>query len=302
MRLLSVLAILVAACGHEELDFDLPDGGGSNSQHSAGSSTQVRCSGSASSCRESMNAAEDDQGSRDVTGGDASAASSGAAAAGTGGNNAPDQGVGQAKPYQDDPHGYPTGPGQLAASCAHGQSFAEVCGNDIDEDCDGTVDEYPGIGAPCRSGCGEGIYVCSTSSYALLCQGCNHELPAPCGDGFHGSDEECDPNAPFEEAGVTCTQTCERPLFIRCVDAGFAHPERCDELHVCNERIGACMPVVGPRQPRCPQLRIEGNSSGDQFYPMLETEGGECWVTCSESQQCPSSLSECYMGFCAVPF
>ena len=86
------------------------------------------------------------------------------------------------------------------------------------------------------------------------------------------------------------------------MDAGVAHPELLRRLHVCDEHIGACMPVIGPRQPRCPQLPIEGSATDDEFYPMLETENGECWVTCSESDQCPSSLSECYMGFCAVPF
>ena len=127
-------------------------------------------------------------------------------------------------------------------------------------------------------------------------------VPAPCGDGILGSDEECDPNAPSEQAGITCTLTCERPLFIRCVDAGIAYAERCDDLHVCNERLGACMPLLSTRQPRCPRLPVEGDATGSRFYPMLEMENGECWVTCSESAQCPSSLSDCYMGFCAVPF
>jgi hypothetical protein len=303
MRLITVLSLLLAACGHERLDFALPDGGHSDGDAGARSARSVGCAGGAS-CRESSDPTVLGRGSPD----DASPAGSdgGAASAeGTGTHSAPDQQTAQAERYQDDPRGYPTGPGQHAAYCAQGQSFEEVCGNDIDDDCDGTVDEYPGIGAPCMSGCGEGIYVCSAATNALLCRGapgCVNAVPAPCGDGFVGSDEECDPHAPSETPGVTCTLTCNRPLFVACVQAGVAFPELCDDLHVCNERIGACVPVIGPRQRRCPQLRIEGSAAEDEFYPMLEVENGECWVTCSESEQCPSSLSECYMGFCVVPF
>jgi hypothetical protein len=58
--------------------------------------------------------------------------------------------------------------------------------------------------------------------------------------------------------------------------------------------------VLGPGQLRCPKIPIEG-SSGGAFYPMLETEGAECWITCTKSEQCPSVLSDCYMAFCVVP-
>ena len=305
---LTALMILLAACGHEQLDFALPDGGHSENanQDDAHSAQQMGHAGSVSSNRDSFDMSQLDQELPDAAGGAASTAGA-ASAAGSGAIGASQQAADQPGLYQDDPSGYPTSPGHLAESCSQGQSFNEVCGNDLDEDCDGTVDEYPGIGAPCLSGCGDGYgaYVCSTLTNTLLClggEGCIHMLPEPCGDGLLDAHEECDPNAPFEEAGVTCTATCTRPLFIRCVDAGIAQPELCDSLHVCNERIGACMPVIGRSQPRCPRLAIEGGSGNDEFYPMLETENGECWVTCSDSAQCPSSLPECYMGFCVVAF
>lgn len=303
MHLFTVLTILLTACGHDELDFAPPDAGrGSAGENGARSGMQMTCAGSDSRCQDLLDAAllGDDlpQG-----GGGGGGAELPVADAGTG--TMFDWGVDPLDRYQDDPLGYPTGPGQDAPACTQGQSFAEVCANDLDEDCDGTVDEYPGIGEPCASGCGEGTYVCSAETNALLCrglQGCMNEIPPSCGDGFLNSGEECDPNAPSEIAGVTCTLTCDRPLFIHCVEAGLAFPERCDDLHVCNERIGACVPVIGPRQRRCPEIRIAGSSADDAFYPMLETEDGQCWVTCSESDQCPSSLSDCYMGFCVVPF
>jgi hypothetical protein len=298
MRQLTVLTIVLAACGHEALDFALPDGGSAGSHNGASSATPAACAGSDSRCRDLLEPA--------AVGADSLQGIGGAElpVGGAGTTATLDAGVEHADRYQDDPRGYPAGPGQISLACMRGQSFDEICGNDIDDDCDGIVDEYPGIGAPCTSGCGEGSYVCSASTNTLLCrgaQGCHNPVPAPCGDGFVGSGEECDPNAPSETPGVTCTLTCTRPLFIHCVHAGVAFPALCDDLRVCNERVGACVPVIGPRQRRCPQLRIEGSSADGEFYPMLEVENGECWVTCSESTQCPSSLSQCYMGFCVVP-
>ena len=307
MTLLTVFAIAVAACGHEQLDFEPPDAGRRSAQENgAGSGMQVTCAASDWRCRDLFDSAALGADSLQGIGGAGLSVGGGGGGGGGSGTSASfDAGIGQAGRFQDDPAGYPTGPGQLTPACMRGQSFPEVCANDLDEDCDGTVDEYPGIGASCVSGCGEGTYVCSAVTNALLCRGalgCMHEVPPLCGDGLPDSREECDPNAPSEIPGVTCTLTCNRPLFIHCVQAGVAFPELCDELHVCNERIGACVPVIGPQQRRCPQLRIEGSSAEDAFYPMLETEDGECWVSCSESEQCPSSLSECYMGFCVVPY
>jgi hypothetical protein len=315
MRAFTVLSFVLFACGHEQLDFHVPDGGHLRRDSGMPVASPAVCASASPDCAASFGmpvlgpgtpgtGAYNDGGiAHDEAGDSANGASS--MAAGTDPRSASGENTEPQDRYQDDPAGYPAGPDQSAASCAQSQGIAEICANDLDDDCDGTVDEYPGIGEPCRAGCGEGIYVCSAATNSLLCHGphgCSNPVPPSCGDGFVGSDEACDPNAQGEQPGVTCTLTCERPLFIRCVDSGVANPELCDELHVCDAHIGACMPVIGPRQPRCPQLPIEGDATEGQFYPMLEMENGECWITCSESEQCPSSLSQCYMGFCAVPF
>lgn len=183
------------------------------------------------------------------------------------------------------------------------KSFEELCDTGIDEDCDGMVDEFPGLGASCMTGCNEGVYVCNTQTNSLICQGpsgCKNDVPPACGDGLVSANEECDPNAPDERSGITCTMDCHRPLFVLCTTSGQADPSVCDALHKCDERIGACMPVIGPGQPRCPKVHVEGGADGD-FYPMLETEEHECLITCSKPDQCPGILSECYMAFCAAP-
>lgn len=300
MLLLSILACVVAACGHEKLDFELPDAGSGGDQRSARAGMPATSTGVTASCDDTVDPAAI-IGDSPQQGLDAASLSTAGRA---GAPAAIDAGaaLSDADHHQLDPHGYPTAPMQITVACMRGQSFPEVCANDLDDDCDGMVDEYEGIGATCRTGCGEGTYACSASTNALVCLGCTNDVPPPCGDGLLNSDEECDPNAPSEMPGITCTPTCTRPLFVHCVQAGIAFPDRCPDLRVCNERIGACVPVIGPQQRRCPQLPIEGNSAAGAYYPMLEVESGECWVTCSESAQCPSSLSECYMGFCVVPF
>src|SRR5688572_6715919 len=105
MHLFTVLAIPLAACGHEELDFKLPDGGRTDRQDGEGSKTSVDCTGSASSSS-CWNSFEPTVPGRL----DAQAGTDGASnpASGAGGS-APDQASGQLERYQDDPRGYPTG-------------------------------------------------------------------------------------------------------------------------------------------------------------------------------------------------
>lgn len=309
MRRVFLILACVAGCGHDHLDFALSDGG-----RARGSSP---CDGSLS-CLYTIDGGSRPDGSLiEHDGGSALNSSSkdhGGAGSRSGSpsaanpNGAPSAGDLASDPrFQDDPAGYPTPAGHEPPWCDQGKSFDEVCGNDVDDDCDGTVDEFPGIGSPCRGGCGTGIYVCDTVTNALLCrgrQGCvasQTDGPKPCGDGVVTSGEQCDPAAPHEQLGVTCTADCRRPLFVRCVTAGVSNPDVCDALHKCDERIGACVPVLGPQQPRCPKIPVEGSGSNDKFYPMLETENGQCWITCTKSDQCPSVLSDCYMAFCAVP-
>lgn len=320
------LAVLVglAACGHDQLDFSLPDAGdaadgqgGSRSAATcdqAGPLGQRSASGAGALDSRSGFSAGAGQGSAAAGSDGVSGAAAGGGVSGGGGTDDAGESNGfDAIPdelrFQDDPNGYPAVPGQRAPWCERGQSFEEVCANDVDEDCDGTVDELDAIGQPCGDGCGEAIYVCDAVTNTLVCrghQGCSTDVPESCGDGLPDVGEECDPAAPGETSGVTCTLTCERPRFVRCIDGEGSHPELCRTgTEVCNERIGACMTVIGPSQRRCPEIPVEGGEPGD-IYPMLEVQNKEgepwqCWVTCSESAQCPSTLSECYMGFCAVP-
>ena len=82
---------------------------------------------------------------------------------------------------------------------------------------------------------------------------------------------------------------------MRCLIDGMLEPDLCEPLHTCSERVGACVPVISAMQPRCPEIPI-GEGSGE-FYPMLETEDGQCWVTCLDSASVPESDLRLLHGF-----
>lgn len=274
---------IFVSCSHDHLDFGVPGGGDAAAVE--GCNDGGRCADA--SMDGSLHAGSSD-GSTDAGASHAQGQSPGA----------------PGLPFNLDPDGHPTTTSEWAPWCAEMKSFTELCDTGIDEDCDGRVDEFVGLGDSCMNGCYEGVYVCNTQTNSLVCQGpggCRNDVPPPCGDGFVEADEECDPNASDERSGITCTVDCHRPLFVLCVTSGEPDPSVCDALHKCDERIGACVPVIGRQQRRCPNIRVEGGADGD-FYPMLETEDGECLVTCSKPDQCPGILSDCYMGFCAAPF
>lgn len=202
-----------------------------------------------------------------------------------------------------DPAGYQAGPDDAASWCEGGHVAVELCGSGIDEDCDGRVDEMAMLGQECEAGCMVAQLMCNTESHELVCRGlhgCEMEQAVTCGNGFLDVDEQCDPQAPGESLD-TCTWRCTRPLFTRCLfGVGDSDPTVCTGNTECSWFTGACMPLVGTEGLRCPEYRVVGSTDETAFYPMLETEDDQCWVSCSEDEQCPPGLDDCYMGFCVV--
>ena len=274
----------LAACSHDHLNFSVPEG-----------DAALRGDASAYDCT--------DAGDCGVPRRDA--ANSGGrvdAAADASGSESGGSGNAAGLHFNENPDGYPTTAGHWAPWCDQMKSFEELCDTGIDEDCDGRVDEFMGLGDPCFNGCNQGVYVCDPKTNSLVCQGpggCANNVPAPCGDGLVGADEQCDPNAPGEQPGVTCTKDCKRPNFVLCEMQGVEIPDACDAFHTCDKKVGWCVPVTNTGVLRCPKIPVEGGAS-DDYYPMIE-ENHECLITCSKSDQCPGILSECYMGFCAAP-
>jgi hypothetical protein len=96
---------------------------------------------------------------------------------------------------------------------------AELCGNSIDDDGDGLVDEgFPQIGIPCATGIGAcaaiGAFACNGTGDGVECDAipglagdeaanCNDFIDNDC-DGFTDADD-LDCSAAFEDLGVTCS-------------------------------------------------------------------------------------------------
>ena len=131
---------------------------------------------------------------------------------------------------------------------------AEVC-NDIDDDCDGTVDEgFPTKGTECdgtdSDQCAEGTWICNGT--ALVCSddtGPNAEL---CND----LDDDCDgqTDEPFTDKGTSCDG---------------ADGDSCEEgLWQCNGSILICTDDTPTAQETCNDLDDDCDGQTDEGFPL----------------------------------
>jgi len=113
----------------------------------------------------------------------------------------------------------------------------DLCGNGIDDDCDGQVDEdFPALGTLCFKGVGDcktaGLWVCNASKDALDCNAVPG-TPGPelCGTGH---DESCDGNVDegFPDLGQECTVGVGhcKANGIRICDPGDLTRTRCSTV------------------------------------------------------------------------
>ena len=240
---------------------------------------------------------------------------------------------------QTTPDGYPATPETTPGWCLYGDEVYrdERCGTDLDEDCDGAVDEYPGLGEPCATDCQTfGIMVCNPETLEAVCQNVERpcEVPVTCGNGYlELSIEPCDLSAAEntlpnkDEAELLapyCTKDCRVDTNFRakCWDSTGTKE---DEIVyrgqyrgicvfnglVCSEHVKTCVPTVSGGG-RCPRLarpetaeryaeRVDAGVEEAPVYNMVESENGECWITCQGDEDCPQeSMRFCYMGTCVV--
>jgi hypothetical protein len=146
----------------------------------------------------------------------------------------------------------------------------EVCGNGLDDDCDGTSDDGFDVGAPCAVGVGTcrraGAKICAPDGITTTCNVVpGLEQTELCGT---GQDEDCDGRADEGfDVGAACSAgvgECLRRGQAVCgpdglstvcgAAAGVPAAERCDNLdNNCNGRVddgfnlgAACTSGVGP--------------------------------------------------------
>lgn len=234
--------------------------------------------------------------------------------------------------------GDPASDGQSASWCLDGgEPQEELCGTDIDEDCDGYVDEMVDVGTWCFSDCGSsGEQVCDPFTHTLTCLDDRKErcaLQAGCGNGVVDANEQCDISAggtPWYEAfelNTYCTGDCRIDTFFwMCLsnsvdgpinvavskDADGVTHDRCqDQGLACSDTTKTCVYKLQGDWDSCPDLqRLETHdeykkriASGDTQVPtyrQVESGSGECWITCQDDSECPGTLSSCYMGTCVL--
>ena len=139
------------------------------------------------------------------------------------------------------------GTGQPFCDAAPAPSTDELCGDGLDNDCDGDTDEGFGMGAACVGGLGAcsttGVLTCTADGSASYCL--TAEAPAPgaelCGDTI---DNDCDGDTDEGfEIGIACAAglgACSAPgvtvcaeggLDVQCAgDTGTPAEESCDQL------------------------------------------------------------------------
>jgi len=221
-----------------------------------------------------------------------------------------------ALPSTSDGDGYDATDQTTASWCGGSEAIEELCGTGIDEDCDGTVDEVVGVGEPCSADCASAVYACTEGTTELACTtnipACINPGRLECGNGILDEWEQCDPTAANEKLDVTCDAYCRRPGYsVVCVRNGRPDSSLCSGVQVCSRYVGACVPAITDFSPRCPNLRVEGGMP-NEYYPMIEVPGGapneerpmeadQCWITCADDETCPTTVNQCYMGFCVVP-
>ncbi len=191
--------------------------------------------------------------------------------------------------------------GVLAAMCTGGQApVAEICGNEIDEDCDGAADDgcvcTEGDRRPCGAGanvCQPGEQTCRSNAWSA-CQGIVYGVPEIC----DGRDNDCD--GPTDEGLMP----------ERCYDG----PAGTEGTGICRAgtrtcTIGAPGACVGQRRPLDEDLC---NGDDDDCDGEVDEDGiGDETVTCDTgrpglcglgSAQCAATGTiECITAHQSIP-
>ncbi len=161
----------------------------------------------------------------------------------------------------------------------------EVC-NMIDDDCNGLVDDLPGIGAPCT---GTGIYTGGECKAVMQCVTTNQppqcvQTVGPMPETCNGKDDNCngqidDTNPPLAPANGMLPGTgvqCDIPM------PPADKPPCKPGLTVCQAGMIVCIGAVGPMPNQCNGISTD------------------CTGNPNTNGNCPTGF-ECYQGNCVAP-
>jgi len=165
-----------------------------------------------------------------------------------------------------------------------GAPGTELCGTNVDEDCDGTVDEgYPTVGTPCSVGSGAcfatGVHVCSATGLTVVCDATAGDPQVETCD---GSDEDCDG---LVDEGFQINQPCDGGLDSDlCAEGVWA----CDAAggRVCTDMTGSTYDLCGGGDEDCDPTSGDGS------------EDGNVGTSCdgADSDLCSEGVQQCVAG------
>jgi hypothetical protein len=159
---------------------------------------------------------------------------------------------------------------------------AELCGNGVDDDCDGQVDEgFPMLGLACSVGVGEcesdAIYVCSNDRLSVICPAVARQKHD---EQCNGLDDDCDGviDDNMAKEGTACNTGnpgvcgpgkwhCAGASGWVCNPTGVATTEICDHMdNNCNGMVDEGFPVGqpcdGPDTDLCARGTWQCNAQG----------------------------------------
>jgi len=177
--------------------------------------------------------------------------------------------------------------GRVACDAVPGLPAAEQC-NDLDDDCNGTIDDLPD-GCDCLDGdvrpCGSDVGECAPGEQTCLegrwgeCLGETGPTPETC----NGKDDDC--NGVLDDAlgGCDCQEGQERPCGS---DIGECTAGR----QTCAAgRWGQCTGEIGPAPETC-------NGKDDDCNGVIDDATGGCDCVEGEEQPCGTDVGECTAG------
>ncbi|GMV38666.1 MAG: hypothetical protein AMXMBFR64_03820 [Myxococcales bacterium] len=151
--------------------------------------------------------------------------------------------------------------GQLLCGVPEGSQAIELCGNAVDDDCDGETDEgFDLVGQPCTAGLGgceaAGVWECAGGAL-----GCSAAEGVPAPEECNGKDDDC--NGLTDDGGVPAGG-CDGPDSGGCAAGAW----------VCQEGALLCVgDSPGGVSELCDGLDNDCDGLVDEVWPTL---GGEC--------------------------